>query len=408
MKKQITKDFFWNTIGSLFNSFTSLFFLIIIVRINGVEKSGIFTFAFSTAVFFQIIGLYCGRPFQVTELNKKITDSDYVNSRYITCSIMLIVGVLFCLIKKYSRYKTLIMVIVLLYKMIEAFSEVLYGVIQKNNKLDIVGKSLFMKGFFGVLLFLIIDLLTKNMMIASISLIITNLFILLVYDLHNFKKCNYVKTKFNKEIFKVGFNIFLVTFLTLYLINAPKFAIDNSMNSEAQTIYGIISMPATFMVLCSQFLLHPFLNKLTNHLQKKEYKAFNKLTVNLCTAMFIIGFFVIIVAYFLGIPVLELLYGISLKGYLLPFILIIAGSIVYGTTIIIQNALIALRITKEQVIIYVLDSLITFILSIYLVKIYKLIGASMIYLICMTLLFVMYIVLYYLKIRKNIKEDSND
>ena len=85
MKKQITKDFFWNTIGSLFNSFTSLFFLIIIVRINGVEKSGIFTFAFSTAVFFQIIGLYCGRPFQVTELNKKITDSDYVNSRYITC-----------------------------------------------------------------------------------------------------------------------------------------------------------------------------------------------------------------------------------------------------------------------------------------------------------------------------------
>lgn len=405
MKKQITKDFFWNTIGSLFNSFTSLFFLIIIVRINGVEKSGIFTFAFSTAVFFQIIGLYCGRPFQVTELNKKITDSDYVNSRYITCSIMMIVGILFCLIKRYSKYKTIIMIIVLLYKMIEAFSEVLYGVIQKNNKLDIVGKSLFMKGFFGVLLFLIIDLLTKNMMIASISLIVTNLFILLVYDLYNFKKCNYVKTKFNKEIFKVGFNIFLVTFLTLYLINAPKFAIDNYMDSEAQTIYGIISMPATFMVLCSQFLLHPFLNKLTNHLQKKEYKSFNKLTIRLCVAMFIIGFFVIIVAYFLGIPVLELLYGISLKKQLLPFITIIVGSIVYGTTIIIQNALIALRITKEQVVIYVIDSVITLILSIYLVKIYKLIGASMIYLICMTILFAMYIGLYYLKIRKCIKED---
>ena len=104
MQEQIKKDFFWNTLGSLINSFTSLFFMIIIVRINGSSQAGIFTFAFSIAVFFQIIGVYSGRTFQVTELNRSIKDSDYINSRYITCSIMFLVAIIYSLFKSYSSY----------------------------------------------------------------------------------------------------------------------------------------------------------------------------------------------------------------------------------------------------------------------------------------------------------------
>ena len=72
------KNFVWNVIGSTFNSFTSLFFLIIVTRIYGGSIAGVFTFAFSFASLMQVIGNYAGRSYHVTELNKDITDSDFL------------------------------------------------------------------------------------------------------------------------------------------------------------------------------------------------------------------------------------------------------------------------------------------------------------------------------------------
>ena len=62
-KKLMKKNFIWNIIGSGVNAFTSLFFMIIVTRINGINDAGIFTFAYATASFLNIIGIgkYCFR-----------------------------------------------------------------------------------------------------------------------------------------------------------------------------------------------------------------------------------------------------------------------------------------------------------------------------------------------------------
>ena len=44
MKNNLKKNVIWNTLGLTFNSFNSLFFLIIINRINGIDDGGIFSF----------------------------------------------------------------------------------------------------------------------------------------------------------------------------------------------------------------------------------------------------------------------------------------------------------------------------------------------------------------------------
>ncbi len=46
--KQFRKNFIWNTLGTGFNAFNSLFFMIIATRVNGVSQAGIFSIAFST------------------------------------------------------------------------------------------------------------------------------------------------------------------------------------------------------------------------------------------------------------------------------------------------------------------------------------------------------------------------
>ena len=77
MNDNLKKSYIWNTIGSGFNSFNSLFFLIIVTRINGIKEAGIFTFSFATAAMLYIIAIYSGRTYQVTETIKDIGDNEF-------------------------------------------------------------------------------------------------------------------------------------------------------------------------------------------------------------------------------------------------------------------------------------------------------------------------------------------
>ena len=79
---QFKKNFIWNIIGTGFNAFNSLFFMIAITRINGVDNAGIYTIAYSTACILYMIGIYAGRIYQVTESNKTITNKDYIFNRH--------------------------------------------------------------------------------------------------------------------------------------------------------------------------------------------------------------------------------------------------------------------------------------------------------------------------------------
>ncbi len=136
MEKNIRrKNVIWNIIGATANAFNSLFFAVIVTRINGVNDAGIFTYSFATACLLYMIGVYAGRTFQVTDVSKKNSDTDYIYNRIITCIIMILVSVGFVIIKGYDIYKCIIFILLCLFKCIEAFSEVLYGVIQKNGYL---------------------------------------------------------------------------------------------------------------------------------------------------------------------------------------------------------------------------------------------------------------------------------
>ena len=196
---QFRKNFIWNVLGTGLNAFNSLFFMIIVTRLNGVDQAGIFTIAFSTACIIYFVGVYAGRIYQVTELNKEITDKEFIVNRSISTILMLILVILFSVIRGYNLYKSTMFLLLTLYKALEAFSDVLYGILQKNDRLEIVGKSFFMKALFSVILFFIIDYITKNMITSTISIILVNIIILIVFDFKNVLKFVDLKTKVKKE-----------------------------------------------------------------------------------------------------------------------------------------------------------------------------------------------------------------
>ena len=282
---QFKKSFIWNTLGTSFNAFNSLFFMIAVTRINGVENAGIFTIAFSTACILYVIGLYAGRIYQVTEPDKSITNKEYIANKFLTTFLMLILVIAFCFIKGYTVYKMIIFILLTFYKAIEAFSDAIYGILQKNNQLEKVGKSLVIKSIVSILLFVLTDLIIKDLTISIVVLILVNIIITFFYDIKNAKKYIETKTKINKKnilkIFKYGFFTFIISFLGIYILNAPKYSIDSYLTENYQTIFGIIIMPATVVGLVAQFLIHPYLNKILELYNNKDLKGLNKIILKL-------------------------------------------------------------------------------------------------------------------------------
>lgn len=180
MEKNLKLNAIWNTLGITVNSFNSLFFLIIINRVNGVEIAGIFSFAFSIACLLFIVGIYAGRTYQVSDINENLNNYEYLVHKYITCTMMFLIAIVFIIVQKYSLEKNVIIILLCLYKLFEAMSETFYGFLQKNDELYIVGKSLFFKSLVGIIIFFVIDFLTKDIIVSCVALNI-NSFLFVFY-----------------------------------------------------------------------------------------------------------------------------------------------------------------------------------------------------------------------------------
>ena len=198
-KNNLTKSFIWNTLGSGFVSFNSLFFMIAATRINGLSDAGIFTLCFATSCLFYTIAIYSGRTYQVTEIDDNITDNNYIYNRIISCLIMIFVSIVFGMISKYFFKKFLVLIILCIVKAVEALCDVFHGILQKHDRLDIVGKSLLIRSVLQILIFIIVDMFTKNLIFSSLSLILTTIIILLCVDIPISLKYKVNEKKLHKE-----------------------------------------------------------------------------------------------------------------------------------------------------------------------------------------------------------------
>ena len=400
----LRRNFLWNFLGSTCYAFVSLFYLMITTRFNGVDAAGIFSFAFSTANIFLVIGLYSGRTFQVTDKNHATTDSDYFYLKAFTCAAMLIVGLIFCFARGYDFEKSVIIMSLVIFRVFEAISECTYSVIQKHDRLFQVGRSMFAKALIGLIGFFLIDLFTHDLILACAIIALANLLIMFFYDFPKLFQTGFRFQNFRADrvwlLLKIGFFTFGFTFLNLYLINAARFPLDStSLNHSAQAIYSIILMPATVLVLVSQYLIQPFLTSLKKLFATDAHK-FQILILQLCAALIVIGAICLLCAWLLGIPVLELLYAIELSGHLPGLMLILLGGIFNALVVIISTALITMRRTSDQFWIYLLTAIFALFVSQILVVQSGVFGACLSYMLSMLLLLMLYILVFAYRLHK--------
>ncbi len=392
------ESYIWNLIGSTLNAFQSVIMLVIITRVTSLNDAGIFSIAYANSVLLLNIGKYGMRNYQVSDYKSVFSFSEYKNSRIITSLSMLIVSALYVLIaakiNDYSVNKSLIIFVMCIYKTIDALEDVYHGLYQKNNRLDIAGKAMSFRMAVTLIVFGASIIISKSLLVSlSLTTLISGLIcmytIIITYD--KFKQDKKASGDNITKLLKICFPLFLSLFLSFYINNAPKYAIDSLLNDELQACYGFIVMPVFIIELLNGFIFNPIIYRLTNEWNTNKIKAFKKAIAKQTVIIFLITALCEAAAYIAGIPVLSFLYNTDLSQYksdLLILLLAGGGLALAGFFVTILTIM---RKQKFILFAYGFVAIAALILSGPVVKNYSITGASFLYLFLMLLLSLFFI-----------------
>ena len=143
-RKIVRGGYIWNSASGMINAVQSLIILIFITRFVGIEEAGIFSIAYAVGGLLQMFATYGVGNFQITDVKEKYSFSDYFWNRSITVLASLALLSVYCALKTacgdYSSEKTLIVLLIGAWKLIDSMENVFYAMFQQKGRLDIGAK----------------------------------------------------------------------------------------------------------------------------------------------------------------------------------------------------------------------------------------------------------------------------
>ncbi len=399
--------YIWNMAGSLLNAFQSVIFLMIITRVLGIGEAGIFTIAYADANLFLNLGKYGMRYFQVSDYQNQFSFRQYVKSRYLTVLLMISASWIYVFtaayINSYSFHKISIILWMCLWKAADALEDVFHGDLQKCGRLDIAGKMLCTRVVSMTAVWALLLMLTKNQMIATVIAAGFTFFITIrmIYLVRSFYSMP-LKVAWNDlkvdakmlELLRIVFPLFLSMFLSFYIGNAPRYAIDRQLSDELQACYGFIAMPVFVIGLLSSFIFNPIITRMSvlwNENKNREFglRAFRQMVIVLIiTGVCMAG------AYILGIPVLSWIYHTDLSDFKVQLMLMLVGGGFLGLSGLLQMLITIQRGQRQLVMIYIFVTVIAIIFSNGVVREYGMNGAVCLYILLMGLLCIGFVLIF--------------
>lgn len=357
MKKDIKplstfQNTIWNALGCLFYLGCQWLTTVMVVRLSSsYSNSGLYAFAMASGIIFASIALYKVRTFQVSDLNNQFTSAEYIAFRIITIFIGWIVCLVYIPIAtSFEPSYIFVSFLYLIFKSDESFSDVLYGVYQKNGRMDFIGLSQLIRGFISLGLFTGSLFLSGDLSISIVAMTFGCFCVTLFYDLPHARYFGDIKPNFVvSKLIDLGKICFLAMVASLFansIVSVVRqyFGIVNG--SEALGYYASVATPAVLIQVAATYLYSPLISSLASDFERgfRDFKtSFIKILLTLIVVM---AFFILLLS-LAGNTILVLAFGKTIKPYcyLFPYVLIATAAV--GVLLYCNDVLIIQRRMKS-------------------------------------------------------------
>lgn len=401
-------SFIWNSIGGTLNAAQSVFILMVITRTAGLEAAGVFSIAYATGNLFLYFGEYGVRNYQVSDLKEKYSFKDYLLHRVSTVALMMLMVVLYCayyqLSGRYSPEKTATVFAMCLLKSVDCIEEVYEGRLHQRGRLDLAGKWMTLRlvvSIGGMIAGLVV---TKSLLVSTWIAFFLAVLVTVFMIMRTRTPVAYTKDSHGgaalRGLYRACFPVCAVNIMYFYLTNAPKYAIDAVMDETVQAQYNFIAMPVFVVSLLSQFLYQPVMVRMTTAWQNQKKKEFLGIFGKIMGGILALSAICLIGAWFLGIPVLSLLYATDLTALKTDLMLILVGGIFLGMNGFYNAVLTIMRCQRWIPVMYLVGTVLSLLFTERMVVLDGIRGAVLAYIFIMALIFVLLSLVFVVMYRK--------
>lgn len=347
--------------NTLWNAFGCLFYLgcqwltavLVVLLSSGYENSGILAYAMSIGNMFASISLYKIRTYQVSDINNRFSSGNYVALRLFTIFASLLLSSTYLAIVTNSTRMIVATLVYLLFKADETFSDVLYGIEQKNGRMDYIGRSQIIRGFASLIGFSGTLIVTDSLNLAIIGMFLLCAAVTLAYDLPHARLFGSITPQISKsQLIDLLKACFFPTIANLFATSIVSVARQRYGILEGETLLGIyasIATPAVLIQAATNYLYSPLIGQLASTLFNKGVSAYKRSYIKVLLLILLCMGGLVVLLSFLGGPLLVLVYGQEIAEYtwIFPFVLISTTSI--GILLYVNDSLLILRNGTIQV-----------------------------------------------------------
>lgn len=330
-KLSVSKNAFYNLIGAICYCFCQwINSALLVVHLSpdeiSVSNTGLFQLAISITNIFYAISLYSIRTYQISDTNNKYTNGDYIGSRFVTSAIAVVLCIAYALILGYDTTSVFCIIFYMLFKVGEAFCDVLHGVDQKNYRMDYVGVSYVLRGIVSTVAFALALLITGEILVSIVVMTVATFAVVIIYDIRCTAKLGPVKPTFNKKTITELLMTCLPAVVSVVSFTAitsvPRQILEGTSGKEALGFYGTIATPLVVVQVMATSIFNPMLTELAVFYNDGRIREFVKRVIKnlmllvgisgvVCIAVLVLGEFAIGLVF--GdkfVPYTYLMYGI--------------------------------------------------------------------------------------------------
>lgn len=354
-KALVANNILWNTIGNIFYLGCQWLLSVVVVRISGsYVDAGVLTLAISITNIFATLAAFSVRNYQVSDLSEKYSQSDYIAHRIITCATAVVLCTLFTLISGCRLGVALSIIAYMLMRTVEAFADVVHGILQKKWRLDIVGRSCIYRGVILIASFALVYKVLGQLSIALLIMSILTAAIFLLYDFWTVRKLTDISFRFNKRNFLnlsrdclpvLGYSLFLNS-----IVLTARFFIERYHGEEMLGYYGSVSTIAVIVQTASNLILTPLNGTISEYYAHGRRKEILRLSGKVILLLAALTGIALAGASLLGEFALMLLFGETIRAYAYLLIPTILASCLTGLVWFLGMLLTIMRQMKALII----------------------------------------------------------
>lgn len=323
-------NFSWTFIGNLVYAASQWGMIVALTKLGSPQMVGQFAFGLAVTAPVMMFASLQLRGVQATDAKREFEFGHYLGLRAITTVFAFLLIMLLILLADYRLEMMLVIFAITLAKSIEAFSDVFYGLLQQNERMDWISKSMMIKGPLSLLALSLVIYFTGSVFWGVVGMAAVWFLVLISYDLRNGIKISRSETFFYKpvnpepdrdntivplwewgklkKLFKDTFPLGVVMLLVSINPNLPRYFVEHYWGEYELGIFAAIAYFMVAGTVVISALGQSASPKLARCFAGGHFQAFKELLFRLIVLGIIIAASGILVAVLLGQELLALIY----------------------------------------------------------------------------------------------------